>query len=192
LDVIDAKGCKSLKKDTVIITVLPKVEIFAGKDTSIVISQPLQLNAINVNNSSFISYAWSPLFALNNSLTQNPVAVFDKTGTYTYKVRAITSKGCEATDDISIKVFAGADLYVPNAFTPNNDGSNDVLKPILVGIKELKYFSIYHRSGQLVFTTSKDGVGWDGRINGQLQNAGGYVWIAEAMYYNGHTIKEKV
>jgi large repetitive protein len=191
VDVIDARGCKSLKTDSVIITVLPPVKIFAGKDTSIAINQPLQLHAMDANNSGFISYTWSPSFGLDNAFTQNPVAVFNKMGVYRYTVTARNAAGCEAVDDIGIKVFIGPDIYMPDAFTPNNDGHNDVLKPILTGMKELKYFSVYNRFGQLLFTTSQEGAGWNGVINGQTQPAGGFVWIAEAVDFNGNTVKRK-
>jgi hypothetical protein len=60
LNVTNAKGCKSIKSDTVVITVLPPVKVFAGNDTSIAINQPLQLNAFDVNNSGLINYLWSP------------------------------------------------------------------------------------------------------------------------------------
>lgn len=191
LEVVDAKGCKSFKKDSVIITVLPPVKVFAGKDTSVTINQSLLLNAIDVGNNGFVSYTWSPSFGLSNATIQNPLATFDKIGIYKYIVTARNAIGCETTDDISIKVFIGPDIHVPNAFTPNNDGANDVLKPILAGIKELKYFSVYNRFGQLMFTTSQEGAGWNGALSGQPQPAGGFVWIAEAIDYNGSTLKRK-
>ena len=55
-------------------------------------------------------------------------------------------------------------IYVPNAFTPNKDGLNDLLKPFMIGIRELKYFRIFNRWGQLVFETQDPNNGWDGRI----------------------------
>ena len=60
-------------------------------------------------------------------------------------------------------------VFPPIAFTPNNDGKNDLLVPIAAGIRHIEYFNIYNRWGQLVFTTTVNGQGWDGRINGQFQ-----------------------
>jgi gliding motility-associated-like protein len=57
-----------------------------------------------------------------------------------------------------------------------------------VGIKELKYFSIFSRWGQLVFKTSTPGKGWDGTLNGTKQNPGAFVWNVEAIDFNGHAI----
>jgi gliding motility-associated-like protein len=189
LDVSDINACEVSKKDTVVITVLPKAKIFAGNDTSVVINQLLQLNAIDITNSGFINYSWSPSFGLNNSSIKNPTAKLSSDSRYV--VTAKTAEGCEANDEISIKVFAQADFYVPNAFTPNGDGLNDILKLIPVGIKELKYFNIYNRWGQLVFSTMDSSKGWDGTVAGQQQGTFAFVWIAEAVGYNGQIIKKK-
>jgi gliding motility-associated-like protein len=189
LDVSDANGCKALQKDTVIIKVLSPVKLFAGNDTSVVRNQPVQLNAIDLSNSGFTNYSWSPSFGLNNPFIKNPVATLSSD--IRYVVTAKTIDGCEAEDDITIKVFSEADFYVPTAFTPNDDGLNDVLKLIPVGIKELKYFSIYNRWGELVFTTTDPSKGWDGKLNGKSQGTFAFVWIAEAIGNNGKLIKKK-
>jgi len=180
-------GCKSVKSDTVLITVRQPVKVFAGNDTSITISQPLQLNAIDVDNSGFTKYNWSPSFGLNSTLIKNPVAILNNNITYT--VTAQTVDGCTASDDIVVKVFIGPEIFVPNAFTPNGDGVNDVLRPILAGIKELKYFAVYNRYGQQIYITSVPGQGWNGMVKGVMQNTGGFVWIAEAVDYKGNIIK---
>ena len=194
LNVTNASGCKSLKSDTVVITILPPVKVFAGNDTSIAINQPLQLNAVDINYSGFINYLWSPPAELNNSAIKNPVAIFNNTignNGITYKLTASTINGCQATDDITVKVFVQADMLVPTAFTPNNDGLNDIFKPILIGIKELKYFAVYNRYGEQVYKTSLQGRGWDGMVKGQMQNTGGFIWVAEAVDYKGNVLKRK-
>jgi gliding motility-associated-like protein len=193
LNVTNANGCKSIKSDTVVITILPPVKVFAGNDTSIAVNQPLQLNAVDVNNSGFTNYLWSPSSGLNNSGIKNPVALFNNTignNGITYKLTVRTINGCQATDDINIKVFVLADIYVPNAFTPNKDGLNDVLRPILVGIKELKYFAVYNRYGQQVYITTVPGKGWDGMVKDEMQNTGAFAWVAEAIDYKGNVIKK--
>ncbi len=194
LDVTNSFGCKSVKKDTVVITILPPVKVFAGNDTSIAINQQLQLNAVDVNNSGFINYVWSPSLGLNNTTVKNPVAVFNNligNNGITYLVTARTAQGCIATDDIKVKVFVLAEIFVPNAFTPNGDGLNDVIRPVLAGIRELKYFSVFNRYGQMVFSTAKPGEGWNGVYKGDRQNAGGFTWMAEAIDFKGNTIQRK-
>jgi gliding motility-associated-like protein len=106
-------------------------------------------------------------------------------------VTATTAQGCIATDDIKVKVFVLAEIFVPNAFTPNGDGLNDVIRPVLAGIRELKYFSVFNRYGQMVFSTTKLGEGWNGIFKGDRQNAGGFTWMAEAIDFKGNTIQRK-
>ena len=189
LDVTDAFGCRSLKKDTVVVTILPQVKVFAGRDTSVVINQPLQLNAVDLNNAGIVSYSWSPSFGLNNASVKNPVAVLDRDTRYI--LTATTADGCKATDDINIKVFQRADLYVPTAFTPNGDGLNDFAKVILVGIKELRYFNIFNRWGELVFSTSDASKGWNGIWKGGEQPNAVFVWMAQAIDFKGNIISKK-
>lgn len=189
LNVTGAGGCKALKTDTVSVTILPQAKVFAGRDTSIAVNQPLQLNAIDVNNSGFLNYTWSPPIGLNNPIIKNPVAILDKS--IKYRVIARTAAGCEATDDIDIKVFLKADLYVPTAFTPNGDGLNDFAVVIPVGMKELKYFSIYNRWGELVFTTTDHSIGWNGIYKGKPQDSNAFVWIAMAIDYTGNVVRRK-
>jgi gliding motility-associated-like protein len=149
----------------------------------------LQLNAVDINNSGLVSYTWSPSTGLNNALIKNPIAVIDRDITYIVTVK--NSDGCQGTDDIKIKVFLTADLYVPTAFTPNSDGLNDFAVVIPVGIKELKYFSIFSRWGERVFTTSDASKGWDGRWKGVEQPNAVFVWMAEAIDFRGNIIKRK-
>jgi len=189
LTVKDDNQCSSLGSATVVITVTPPAEVFAGHDTAVVIGQPLSLNAIDVNNSGFSQFSWSPAYGLNDPLIQQPVAVLDKS--VVYIVMASTPDGCSGLDTISIKVYARADIYVPNAFTPNGDGHNDIVRAIPVGIKAFSYFVIFDRWGRQVFHTTNPGTGWDGVVNGTALQAGNFVWMAAGEDYEGHTIQRK-
>ena len=97
-----------------------------------------------------------------------------------------------ATDTIDVKVYKlKPGFYVPNAFTPNGDGLNDVLRPVPVGLKSIKYFNVYNRAGQLIFTTHIFMKGWDGTYKGNPQDSGVFVWTAEGQDYMGNVIKGK-
>ncbi|HEX9514041.1 MAG TPA: invasin domain 3-containing protein [Puia sp.] len=87
--------------------------------------------------------------------------------------------------------FAPINIYVPPVFTPNGDGVNDVLKPILVGIAEFHYFSVYNRWGNLIFTSVDPGMGWDGRFKGVAQPVETYLWIAEGIDTQGNKIVQR-
>jgi gliding motility-associated-like protein len=87
--------------------------------------------------------------------------------------------------------FVPINIYVPPVFTPNGDGNNDVLKPILVGIATFHYFSVYNRWGNLIFTTEDPNTGWDGRFKGVAQPVETYLWIAEGIDMQGNKIVQK-
>jgi gliding motility-associated-like protein len=87
--------------------------------------------------------------------------------------------------------FAGINIYVPRAFSPNNDGANDLLKPILVGIQTFHYFTVYNRWGNIIFTTTDPNQGWDGTFKGVPQPVETYLWIAEGIDVNGKKIVAK-
>lgn len=182
LTAYDTKGCPKPGVDSQIITVLPKINAFAGRDTSVVISQPLQLNG-----SGGELYQWVPSTALSSSSISNPIAKFTQPSEGNrYKLIVSNSTGCSDSAFVNIKVYKTLpSVFVPTAFTPNGDGRNDILKPIMAGMQRLETFSIYNRQGQLVYTTAIEGKGWDGRVAGVLQASSTFVWIIKAIDYNG-------
>lgn len=186
-------GCPNAFMDTFHVAVSPRIIVFAGNDTSIVAGQLLQLNA-TANTPTANLFNWTPGTGLNFTNISNPVAnLGQEVGDYIiYIVRATDSVGCYAEDDIKVTIFkTGPDIFVPSAFTPNGDGKNDIIKPICVGISQLNYFRIYNRWGQLVFSTSQMGKGWDGTIGGSLQATGNFVYMAQGIDYTGKVIFKK-
>ena len=78
-----------------------------------------------------------------------------------------------------------------HAFTPNGDGRNDLAKAIPVGIREFRYFAIYNRWGETIFTTKDPSKGWDGRVAGVLQDNAVFVWMAQGVDFKGNLISKK-
>ncbi|HZH01334.1 MAG TPA: T9SS type B sorting domain-containing protein, partial [Flavisolibacter sp.] len=188
LSVTDNKGCPKTVRDTVIVNVLDDIQAFAGRDTSVIIGQPLQLNGSNG-----AAYGWSPSYGLSATDIRNPIALFQEGSEgIRYKLIVYNAEGCADSAYINIKIFSTkADVFVPTAFTPNGDSRNDVIRPIAVGIKQIEFFRIYNRWGQLVFSTTINGQGWDGRIKGQLQGSNVYVWEVKATDYDGKPFFKK-
>lgn len=83
-----------------------------------------------------------------------------------------------------------ATVLVPTGFTPNRNGVNDVLRPLLYNIDKLRYFRVYNRWGQLVYETAEKGKGWDGTLKGVRQPSETYSWIVEATGFNGDVVKQ--
>ncbi|OQP50352.1 hypothetical protein A4H97_00470 [Niastella yeongjuensis] len=178
----DNKGCPKPGYDTVVVNVLPDIDPFAGRDTAVVVNQLLQLQA-----SGGKAYQWVPATGLSNPGIDNPTATYTAPSTgITYKVLVFNDAGCVDSAYVKVKVFQTVPtVFVPNAFTPNGDGKNDLLRPIAVGIARIGYFEIFNRWGQLIFRTSTNEHGWDGTIGGKVQPAGTYVWMVKAIDYLG-------
>lgn len=187
LNTTNNNSCPVPAGDTVLITVLPQAKVFAGNDTIVGVNQPLQLHAVDVNNTSFTNYTWSPATGLNDWLVQSPTTVINND--VTYAVTASTANGCRASDEVTVRVSRLAEIYVPSAFAPN--GVNSLLHAIPVGIREFRYFAVYNRYGQLVFKTSNPAEGWDGKFKGIPQASAGFVWVAEGVGFNGQVINKK-
>jgi gliding motility-associated-like protein len=183
--VSDTLGCPKPVSASVRVNVI-KVKADAGSsDTSVVLGQPLQLNATGGN-----FYEWTPDTWLDNSQIFNPVS--NPQNNITYSVKVSNKIGCFDIDTIKVKVFfLPPDLYVPSAFTPSSDNLNDVFRPIALGIKSLQGFKIFNRWGELIYATKDIGAGWDGKFKGQSQNAGTYVWEIDATDYKNVRIRKK-
>jgi len=175
-------GCPKPVSDTVTVVVMSKLRPFAGRDTTVVIYQPLQFNA-----SGGVTYFWTPSTGLNDPNIPDPVGIYGpEIDSVRYKLIVSDAAGCPDSAFVTVRVFKTVpSIFVPTAFTPNGDGLNDVVRPIGVGIQKINYFSIYNRWGQLVFRTSTNFHGWDGKINGREQGSAVFVWIVSAIDYLG-------
>jgi gliding motility-associated-like protein len=187
-------NCPNLLIDTFTVNVIPPVTINAGRDTAIVLNQPLQLQA----TTSFVdgiglTYLWQPANYLNDAAITNPIAtITNAVNTVVYTVQATTPQGCIGEDAVRVTIYkTQPDIFIPTGFTPNNDGKNDILKPIAVGITTIKFFSVYNRLGQLLFTTKEFGKGWDGLYKGTAQPSGTYIFTAQALDYTGKIVNKR-
>ncbi len=188
-------NCPNLLIDTFNVDVISPITVNAGHDTSVVANQPLQLQAITnyTMDNANLKFTWRPITGLNNPFVSNPIATLNTSiDSILYIVKVATAEGCYAEDAVVVRVFkTQPDIFVPSGFTPNNDGRNDILKPIPVGITKLDFFSVYNRFGQLIYTTSEFGKGWDGNFSGSAQPSGTYVFIAQGVDFTGKVIFKK-
>jgi gliding motility-associated-like protein len=120
---------------------------------------------------SYQSYLWS-------DQSTGPTLTVTQPGTYALLVT--DSNQCTGSDSIRLtQKTCVLGLYVPNAFTPNGDGRNDLFRPLLVGNIVWFRFSVYNRWGQKVFETSEAGRGWDGKVNGTPAQDDAFVWYCQ-------------
>jgi large repetitive protein len=145
--------------------------------------------AVNARSNIGNQYLWSPVAGVNQPTIASPIITVNETTLYTV---SITSDiGCVTTDTVLIKIIPGTDIFVPQGFTPNNDGQNDRLFPILVGMRQLNYFKVFNRWGNMIFSTNSatPAEGWNGVYLGAAQPTGAYTWIAEAVDLQGRVVR---
>jgi gliding motility-associated-like protein len=114
------------------------------------------------------------------------------TGARKITAKLVSASGCTsaASNAITTEILCQTGVMMPELFTPNDDGINDVIKPIPLGVKTFRCFKVYDRWGALVFETTDRTKGWDGNYKGKRQPNDSYIWIVEGVDYKGNTIKK--
>jgi gliding motility-associated-like protein len=186
----DAQGCTTVDSVTVRNSI--------GTDSIFITAQPdtifsFQTTQLTVQPSSGYTYTWSPSTGLNSTSIYNPTAT--PTQTTTYYVTLEDANGCRAiSDSIQVVVLTlhcnDEDIYVPNAFTPDANGHNDILYVRSRGITGL-YFAIYNRWGEKVFETNDITKGWDGTYKGAKCDPDVFVYYLNATCLTGLTYFKK-
>lgn len=188
--VTDTLGCTKAITDVVTVTVIPPLHVSAGADTTIVAGQPLPLHG---SGASTYLWTWAPVALpgwMSSNVVSNPTVTPEDN--ISYIVTGTDSHGCRGTDTVVILVYTvDPSMYVPTAFTPNGDGLNDIVKPILLGMKAINYFRVYNRFGELVYETTEKGKGWNGIYKGKPQDPATFVWMAQGLTYKNETITRK-
>jgi len=136
-----------------------------------------------------MQFNWSPATQLSNPATYRPY--FKALNNEHFLVDITDANHCITTDSLKVTILKKEGSYLPNAFTPNNDGLNDIIRPYLVGMKSLKRFAIYDRFGNMVFNTTRDGEAWDGKYKGNPSEAGTYVWYLEFIDESNKPVSQK-
>lgn len=167
------------------VNVLPLPVASAGTSDTIFIGNSTVLNATGGG-----TYTWSPPAGLSCTNCQDPVA--DPTQTTIYCVMVTDSNGCTDNDCITIFVDTECgELFIPNAFSPNNDNANDRLCIYGSQCIEQMTLVIYDRWGEKVFETTDPSQCWDGTYRGELMNTAVFVYYLEAVLVNGNVLEKK-
>ncbi|MCX6197898.1 MAG: gliding motility-associated C-terminal domain-containing protein [Bacteroidetes bacterium] len=184
----DGQGCM---KDTIVfvyepvkptLTILPQDSVIdLGKSITLV-SNVSGYNAADIN-----FYSWSPITGLNCGESSSVVA-----SPYTHTLYNLVVNylhDCSVSQTVTVYVGNGDDIFVPNAFSPNGDGNNDVFTVYGSGLAKAN-LKIFNRWGEKVFDSQNQWLGWDGTYKGVIQNPGVYTYYLEGVYLNGK-VKEK-
>jgi len=183
-------GC--VFSDSIVINVFSSVLFInatANPDT-IYFGDTTQLNLSLSSNVT--SFSWIADATLSSTTIENPLAF--PPNTHTYYAEATDSQGCYKRDSVIVYVIntpcKESNIYIPNAFSPNGDGKNDVLYVRANNVTKI-YFAVYDRWGQKVFETRDISKGWDGIFNSKKIDPAVFGWYAEGECIGGNKFLKK-
>ena len=185
----NTSGCTDTATQSLLINPLPTVTIASPQITPL--GTPVLLPATYTNNID--TYAWTPATGL--SCTDCPQPIASPKFNTLYKVLVTDENGCKATGKVQVIVLCQNSLvFVPNTFSPNGDGSNDVFYVRGKGLNRVKSLRIFNRWGETIFekqnfAANDASVGWDGTFRGKKLSADVYVYQVEVFCDNSEVIR---
>ncbi|MEP7255295.1 MAG: gliding motility-associated C-terminal domain-containing protein [Ferruginibacter sp.] len=166
--------------DTVTMIVKPVPEIlFTPSDPSISSGSSVQLHA--VINGSYTGYLWTPSTGLSDPYILNPVA--KPLTTTVYRLQVTAANNCTTGKDLTVTIIKN--MYIPNSFTPDGNGENDIFRIPPGTFFNLEMFVVYDRYGNEIFKTSDINKGWDGTNKGIRSPAGSYIYLVKGTDLKG-------
>jgi gliding motility-associated-like protein len=183
--VTDANGCSSTREKTIAYNQPLTYSRIPLGDTTISLGEKIQL-IVKIDSGS-VAYSWSPNDKISCLTCSNPYVSPISDATYIVKV---TSVCYDFTETFIIYVLHDFYLEAPTAFTPNGDMNNDVFKFDAQNIQSID-LKIFNRWGQIVYSTKNVSEGWDGKVNGKLQNIDTYTYWVKAETIHGYKFEKK-
>ena len=182
--VTNSYGCKDSAFIDIPVYKLPRIT--AGPDKVILAGDTAILQG-GVSGTG-VTFRWLPVDYLSDPGSTQPGAF--PAQSMEYQLVAYSTLGCgTVTDQVQVSVYN--ELKVPNAFTPNGDGLNDLFQVLPLDNYALKEFEVFNRFGQLVFRTMESGKGWDGSLRGHPQQPGVYTYRVRMINTRGNTLIRK-
>ncbi len=187
LQVTDSNGCVNTSSANVIAFPKPQANFYATPQPTTILDPLIHFYDGTGGGATIATWNWNFGDNLGISLTQNPSYTYQDTGTFAVQLAVISNLGCKDSIIVYVTIEDEYLIYVPNAFSPNSDGTNDVFMPKGEGVTEYKLY-VYDRWGKLVFSTTDLLQGWDGRLlnkGNDIVQEDTYVWKIEAKNKRG-------
>ncbi len=186
---IDSNGCEISDTITIVDPAPTGIDIIPDS-SNIPLGGNVQLTTIiNTSANAYVSYVWEPAYALDCNDCEAPIA--SPINNTVYTVEMTDANGCKTTDSTVVDVDSKNKLYyIPNAFSPNGDGYNDVFYVYGKAITTMN-FSIFNRWGEKVFESNDLNFGWDGIYQGDQSQPSVFVYYVELYFENGDKVEEK-
>lgn len=180
----NSDGC-SLATDRIAVLIDQPRPGIAYPTEFVLANAPVELKARQFGD----NVLWSPGISLSSINTYT--TTFKGAAEQTYFIRIAKTGGCVTIDTQAVKIVKSVDIFVPNAFTPNSGRNNQYLRPLLRGVRQLNYFRVYNRWGNLVYQTNSALPGWNGTFNGIAQPTQTVVWVLEGVGMDGIIYRKK-
>lgn len=183
LQIVDVNGCVGTSTTNVVAYPLPHADFNASPQPTTILEPSIQFYDASVG-AVISSWHWNfgDNSTSNTSVLQNPGHVYGDTGSYVVELLVISDHGCRDSTFKVIHIDDDYAIYVPNAFSPNADGTNDIFKAVGSGVKDFKMY-IFDRWGNQVFFSDNIDKGWDGTFQSrgtEIVQEDVYVWKIEA------------
>lgn len=176
----ESSSCRSLiTTDTVYVHPAPQADILPLSKDQICAGDEVVLNAAPGADYSFTWFSDNKLIALGAATT----GVVSETGHVLLTVK--DSYGCSASDSVFITTKPCCEVYLPTAFTPNDDGKNDIFRLVTLGNPLITELRVLNRWGQTIFTSGSKNTGWDGTFNGKKLDSDTYFYYLRYRCANG-------
>jgi len=184
----DVNGCDSIIRNFV--TELPSIGLEVTPNFYGFFDDVNVINTtVSVPN---VSYSWSPPDELSCTDCPDPEILSAEFYENTYNLTVVDQDtGCEDMRTVNVFITDYNEIFIPNAFSPNGDGQNDVVNINFTGFLQSLQFAIYNRYGEMVFYTEDTNETWDGLHNGRAQPIGVFGYVLQANFPNDVTIVDK-
>ena len=184
----DANGCEW--QTTFTLKDAPEITVTLSTNVTIKLGETVVLRPV-LGSPELVTYVWSPVAALNCGDCRNPIATPTQTTAYT--VTVTNALGCTASDDILITILNAQAVYIPNTFTPNSDGINDVLTLYAnASVAHIVFFDVFDRWGTLVYRNTNfpsngatASTAWDGTYKGKVLQTAVFVYHTKVVFKDG-------
>lgn len=177
----DSLGCTD--KDTIVVKGFEKPNVKTSSDNSK--ADCIEKSAL-LSATGALSYSWTPAIYCENS--NAPSTKVRPPATTVFTVKGIDANGCEGIDTITVFYEGKTVVRIPSAFTPNNDGVNDKIRPIIVCDFVMTEFSVFNRWGNQVFSSNDINKAWDGNSDGKPCDMNTYYYMIKGKNSKGEDV----
>lgn len=189
----DSAGCLNTSSAILNVHVKSLPLVNAGPDRFLPKGTNFSMAPSYSSNANVFLWTPSALLNCNSCPTPNGIATYSQK----YVLKVTSDSGCVASDEVLIGIECKyANIFIPKAFTPNNDNLNDFFYPITIGVKSILKFTVYNRQGQVVyearnFPPNDKSFGWNGKFKGTNQAVDTYVYTLEALCEIGEKLYKR-